>query len=109
MWRASLMRSTSSLPSREPTALKHMDKSRRQWLILQSREVHFHPVHGLASRWDKAAPAKVKCQVADRVAALGAVSGIQEHAHYTDAPGFGTSLQGPLFAYEGSVGGTAHM
>ena len=102
------MRSTSSLLSQVPTALKNMDESRRQWLILQSREVQFHPVHGLASRWDEAAPARAKCQAADRVAALGAVSGIQENASYADAPGFGTSLQGPLFAYEGSVGGTAH-
>ena len=103
------MRSSPPLPSLVPTALGNIAELRCQWLVLQSHEVHFHPVHGLASRWDKAAPAKVKCQAADRVAALGAVSGIQEHARYADAPGFGTSLQEPLFAYEGSVGGTAHM
>ena len=96
--------------SQVPTAPKNIDESRRQWLVLQSREVHVHPVvHGFASRWDEAAPARAKRQAADRVAALGAVRGIQEHARYSDPPNFGTSLRGPLFAYEGSVGGTAHM
>ena len=37
-----------------------------------------HRVYGLAAQWHEVAPARVKCQAADRVTTLGTVSRIQE-------------------------------
>ena len=63
-----------------------------------------HQVYGLATWWHEVAPAPVKCQAADRVAALGTVSGSQEHARHADTAAFSTSLRAPLLVCKGSVG-----
>ena len=68
-----------------------------------------HQVYGLATWWHEVAPAPVKCQAADRVAALGTVSGTQEHARHADTSAFSTSLQAPLLVCKGSVAGCTHM
>ena len=105
-----------------------MHMSRRQWLVPQGREVHSSvsmeealssaatlstwknksPWYGIIkyTTWrPEVAPARVKCQAAGRVAALGAVSGIQEHALHADTPALSTSLRALLLVCKGSVGG----